>query len=284
MQHWEVFTKLNEKQFDEAFEAFEANRSDKNPKTTWYENELDFFDSIVLPLTKKLANCGVFGDAGDDFFQFAASNRDEWERKGFEMVKGYVEHYHEHCFHANPQPAYVTNATASFGTTDEPSRGPSREPSRHSNEASKHSVQLSADFQGEAKSIGTAPSLAGASASSIHTDETDDPSTSDPDIVYAVLVDPTNPMDFHSYTLITPKMKRTREEELQKRNVRNSVFSRTSMLTRASGDERLKRRIRRQFSTASGDSEYASRSSVYSRSGSMGSRSVGSSTSGSSYT
>jgi hypothetical protein len=48
----------------------------------WYEDELRFFDNHVIPVAKKLKECGVFGDSGDEYLTLAEQNRNEWEIKG----------------------------------------------------------------------------------------------------------------------------------------------------------------------------------------------------------
>ena len=58
MQHWHVYTKWNERLYREMYAAFMQGRSDKDPTDGWYEGELRFFDGYVIPLAKKLKECG----------------------------------------------------------------------------------------------------------------------------------------------------------------------------------------------------------------------------------
>ena len=48
-------------------------------------------DNYVIPLAKKLDQCGVFGVSSDEYLMYAEANRQEWEKKGEAIVKGYVD-------------------------------------------------------------------------------------------------------------------------------------------------------------------------------------------------
>ncbi len=91
MQHWQVYTKWNERLFNEMYRAFESGRSQSDPSDGWYKGELWFFDNYVIPLAKKLEECGVFGVTSDECLNYALENRKEWEVKGQEIVKEMVE-------------------------------------------------------------------------------------------------------------------------------------------------------------------------------------------------
>jgi hypothetical protein len=66
-------------------------RSEKDPSTNWYEGELWFFDFYVIPLARKLKECGVFGVSSDEYLDYAVRNRTEWARKGKEVAKTMLE-------------------------------------------------------------------------------------------------------------------------------------------------------------------------------------------------
>ena len=94
MQHWHVYSKWNERLFAEMYEAFLSGRMPgKDPSLNWYKGELGFFDDYIIPLAKKLKNCGVFGVASDEYLNYAVENRKEWEIKGQEVVQRYLEKY-----------------------------------------------------------------------------------------------------------------------------------------------------------------------------------------------
>jgi 3'5'-cyclic nucleotide phosphodiesterase len=89
MQHWHVYVKWNECLFHELNKAFLEGRLDKDPALDWYEGELAFFDNYIIPLTKKLFTCGVFGVSSDEYLNNAIINRKEWAAKGEAMVEQY---------------------------------------------------------------------------------------------------------------------------------------------------------------------------------------------------
>jgi hypothetical protein len=87
MQHWIIYRKWNEKLYLEMYEAYKDGRADKDPTDGWYEGEIGFFDFYIIPLAKKLADCGVFGVSSFEYLNFAARNRDEWISNGREIVQ-----------------------------------------------------------------------------------------------------------------------------------------------------------------------------------------------------
>jgi hypothetical protein len=95
MQHWKVYQKWNRRLFDELFTAYKADRMDRDPSDFWYESELKFFDSYIIPLAKKLKDCGVFGVSGDECLNYATDNRREWESKGRMIVGELVANYQQ---------------------------------------------------------------------------------------------------------------------------------------------------------------------------------------------
>lgn len=66
--------------------AFLQGRADKDPTPDWYQGEIGFFDFYVIPLAKKLKDCGVFGASSDEYLNYALSNRKDWESTGTENV------------------------------------------------------------------------------------------------------------------------------------------------------------------------------------------------------
>jgi 3'5'-cyclic nucleotide phosphodiesterase len=93
MQHWHVYQKWNERLFREMYSAHDSGRWDIDPTENWYQGELNFFDSYIIPLAKKLKECGVFGVSSDEYLNYAEKNRSEWERKGQEVVASMREKY-----------------------------------------------------------------------------------------------------------------------------------------------------------------------------------------------
>lgn len=91
MQHWNIFRKWNERLFLEMYKAYKEGRSDKDPCEFWYKGELGFFDFYIIPLAKKLKDCGVFGVSSDEYLNYAKKNRREWELKGQQILAEYME-------------------------------------------------------------------------------------------------------------------------------------------------------------------------------------------------
>ena len=87
MQHWHIFQKWNEKLFLEMTKAYREGRLEKDPADSWYRGELGFFDFYVIPLAKKLKECGTFGVSADSYLDYATKNRREWENRGREIVE-----------------------------------------------------------------------------------------------------------------------------------------------------------------------------------------------------
>jgi len=93
MQHWHIYVKWNERLFDELYGAYLQGRADSDPSVRWYEGEIGFFDHYIIPLAKKLKECGVFGVSSDEYLTYAQANRKEWMVRGREAVEAYLSKY-----------------------------------------------------------------------------------------------------------------------------------------------------------------------------------------------
>jgi 3'5'-cyclic nucleotide phosphodiesterase len=87
MQHWHIYRKWSERLFAESFQAYTRGRSASHPAKFWYESELHLFDTYVLPLAAKLKESNYFGTSGEECFDYATKNRNEWELHGREIVE-----------------------------------------------------------------------------------------------------------------------------------------------------------------------------------------------------
>jgi class 3 adenylate cyclase len=87
MQHWHVYRKWNKRLFEETYKSYVEGRTSTNPIANWYKGELAFFDFYIIPLAKKLKECGVFGVSSDEYLNYAMRNRGEWERTGQAVVE-----------------------------------------------------------------------------------------------------------------------------------------------------------------------------------------------------
>ena len=86
MQHWHVYRKWNERFFRECYKAYQDGRVVEDPSINWYKGESGFFDFYIIPLAKKLKDCGVFGVSSDEYLNYAVMNREEWVDKGEQVV------------------------------------------------------------------------------------------------------------------------------------------------------------------------------------------------------
>ena len=93
MQHWHIFRKWNERLFSEMYVAYKNGRAEKNPAEFWYKGEIGFFDFYIIPLAKKLSDCGVFGVSSDEYLSYAMKNREEWENRGQEVVAAMISKF-----------------------------------------------------------------------------------------------------------------------------------------------------------------------------------------------
>ncbi|KAL3924987.1 MAG: hypothetical protein SGILL_000700 [Bacillariaceae sp.] len=91
MQHWHVYRRWNEMFFKECYQAYLEGRSENDPSENWYKGEIGFFDFYIIPLAKKLKDCGVFGVSSDEYLAYAMQNRKEWEMRGEELVQGMIK-------------------------------------------------------------------------------------------------------------------------------------------------------------------------------------------------
>ncbi len=91
MQHWHVYKKWNGLLFEELYRAYKEGRSEKDPAEAWYQGEIGFFDFYIIPLAKKLKNCGVFGVSSAECLSYARQNRQEWVAKGQDVVAELIE-------------------------------------------------------------------------------------------------------------------------------------------------------------------------------------------------
>mmetsp|Transcript_30919 Transcript_30919/g.72587 ORF Transcript_30919/g.72587 Transcript_30919/m.72587 type:complete len:328 (+) Transcript_30919:106-1089(+) len=92
-QHYDVYREWSAFLFQEMYFAFREGRADTNPSDFWYEGEIGFFDHYVIPLSKKLSDCGVFGISSDENLSYATRNRELWMAGG----KAATEEIHQKC-------------------------------------------------------------------------------------------------------------------------------------------------------------------------------------------
>lgn len=82
MQHWHIYQRFNKRLFEEILIAYRDGRCSVNPAEFWYEGELKFFDTYIIPLAQKLKDCNIFGVSSEECLNYALRNRGEWEDRG----------------------------------------------------------------------------------------------------------------------------------------------------------------------------------------------------------
>jgi len=112
MQHFHIYRKWNERLFHEMYLAYKNGRAEKDPSDFWYQGEVGFFDFYIIPLAKKLKDCGVFGVSSDEYLNYALKNRQEWELRGQDIVASMVEKYREQYAHVQPKETVLHKASA----------------------------------------------------------------------------------------------------------------------------------------------------------------------------
>jgi 3'5'-cyclic nucleotide phosphodiesterase len=93
MQHWHIYRKWNERLFCEMLQTFQDGRTCYDPTKQWYESELGFFDHYIIPLAKKLKDCGVFGVSSEEYLNYAQNNRDEFADRGKVIIEEMIQKY-----------------------------------------------------------------------------------------------------------------------------------------------------------------------------------------------
>ena len=75
-----------ERFFMECYSAYKAGRADTDPSIGWYKGEIGFFDFYIIPLSRKLKDCGVFGVSSDENLNYATENKRRWIAEGKGVV------------------------------------------------------------------------------------------------------------------------------------------------------------------------------------------------------
>jgi hypothetical protein len=66
--------------------AFLSGRGfDAQPK--WFENQIGFLESYLLPLAHRLEDMGIFQLMGPMFAEVVESNRDRWLVEGYDVTQ-----------------------------------------------------------------------------------------------------------------------------------------------------------------------------------------------------
>jgi class 3 adenylate cyclase len=140
MQHWHIYQKWNERLFAEMSHAYQNERMGNDPADGWYQGELGFFDNYVIPLAKKLKECGVFGVSSDEYLNYALENRREWAAKGEDACAKMVEKYSKKKETKVAAPAAAESAPSSSSKPDSETKRKSLDTSNKSEAATSAST------------------------------------------------------------------------------------------------------------------------------------------------
>ena len=91
MQHFQVYKKWNSRLYQEMMLAYQNGKSEKDPNEFWYQGEVSFFEHYIIPLAKKLKECGVFGVSSEEYLNYAIQNQQEWISRGTQIVAEFRE-------------------------------------------------------------------------------------------------------------------------------------------------------------------------------------------------
>lgn len=87
LQGFPQMAKWSNRLYMELRKAFVENRGvDVSPK--WFENQIGFLESYLLPLAFRLEDTGVFGDYS--FSSIVEDNRDQWLTKGYDEAQAVI--------------------------------------------------------------------------------------------------------------------------------------------------------------------------------------------------
>jgi 3'5'-cyclic nucleotide phosphodiesterase len=91
LQGWEQMVKWSGRLYMELRRAFVSNRSSFDPQARWYENQIGFLESYLLPLAERMIDSGVFVDSGVNFLEIVNANREQWIAEGVYISEQVVE-------------------------------------------------------------------------------------------------------------------------------------------------------------------------------------------------
>ena len=87
LQGWDQMVKWSNRLYLELRKAYQAGRGvDAQPR--WFENQIGFLESYLLPLAHRLEDTGVFGNF--EFGNIVESNQDKWLTDGYDVTQKIV--------------------------------------------------------------------------------------------------------------------------------------------------------------------------------------------------
>lgn len=93
MQSFEHMEKWSHRLFYELKASFDDGRGE-DPQNGWYDNQITFLDSYILPLARRMDDTGVFGHAvGKMFAKFVLENRERWVNDGIASTSHVIQEW-----------------------------------------------------------------------------------------------------------------------------------------------------------------------------------------------
>lgn len=91
LQGWDPMVKWAGRLYLELRRAYADNRG-SDPEQRWFENQIGFLESYLLPLARRLEDTGVFNEVtGQQFAMIVEDNRDRWLTEGYDETQAIVE-------------------------------------------------------------------------------------------------------------------------------------------------------------------------------------------------
>jgi hypothetical protein len=91
LQGWQHMVKWAGRLYMELRRAYQAKRG-FDPQHRWFENQIGFLESYLLPLAHRLDDIGVFGpEVGPAFAMIVEDNRDRWLTHGYDETQKVIE-------------------------------------------------------------------------------------------------------------------------------------------------------------------------------------------------
>ena len=91
LQSWDHMAIWSSRLYLELRRALMNGRG-SDPEPRWFENQIGFLESYLLPLSRRLEDTGVFGEAvGESFSKIVEGNRDKWLIDGFDVTQKTIQ-------------------------------------------------------------------------------------------------------------------------------------------------------------------------------------------------
>ncbi|KAI2496102.1 3'-5'-cyclic-nucleotide phosphodiesterase [Fragilaria crotonensis] len=93
MQGWQQMKKWANRLFFELKATHDDDRGE-DPQANWFENQITFLESYIMPLARRLNDMGVFGDSiGPMFEKIVQQNRERWVSEGIAATAQIVQEW-----------------------------------------------------------------------------------------------------------------------------------------------------------------------------------------------